>query len=59
MATFLNDYLPPEGFFKTRDALFELINAYVKPQGYAFITQKLIRGPNGFSKVFFICNGNR
>ena len=59
MATFLDDCLPPEGFFETRDALFELINAYVKPRGYAFITQRLIHGPSGFLRVFFVCDGSR
>ena len=59
MATFSNDYLPPEGFFETRDALFESINAYAKPRGYAFTTQRSIRGPNGFSRVFFACDRSR
>ncbi|CCF33606.1 hypothetical protein CH063_05762 [Colletotrichum higginsianum] len=38
MATFLDDCLPPEGLFESREALIESINAYVKPRGYAFTT---------------------
>ncbi|KAL2259431.1 hypothetical protein VTK26DRAFT_6895 [Humicola hyalothermophila] len=33
-----NDCLPPEGFFETREALYQSINAYAKPRGYAFTT---------------------
>ncbi len=47
MATFPDDCLPPEGFFESRQALFESINAYAKPRGYAFIIQRSIREKNG------------
>ena len=56
MATFSDDCLPPEGFFEIRNALFELINAYAKPRGYIFTTQRSIHGPSGFSRVFFACD---
>ena len=59
MATFSDDCLPPEGFFETREALFESINAYAKPRGYAFTTQRSIRAPSGFSRVFFACDRSR
>ena len=39
MATFPNDCLPPEGFFKSRQASYKSINLYAKPRGYAFTTK--------------------
>ncbi|KAL2020520.1 hypothetical protein VTK56DRAFT_8320 [Thermocarpiscus australiensis] len=59
MATFPDDCLPPEGFFETRETLYQSINAYAKPRGYAFTTQRSIRDANGFSRVFFACDRSR
>ncbi|EAQ84702.1 hypothetical protein CHGG_08716 [Chaetomium globosum CBS 148.51] len=59
MATFPDHCLPPEGIFETRKALFESINAYAKPRGYAFTTQRSIRGPGGFLRLFFACDRSR
>ena len=59
MATFPDDCLPPEGFFESRNALFESINSYAKPRGYAFTTQRSFRRPDGFLKVYFACDRSR
>jgi len=59
MATFADDCLPPEGFFESRNALFESINSYAKPRGYAFTTQRSFRRPGGFLKVYFACDRSR
>ncbi|KAL2888806.1 putative Mutator-like element transposase [Ceratocystis lukuohia] len=56
MAAFLNDCLPPEGFFESRKALFESINSYAKPRGYAFTTQRSVCERNGFWKVYYACD---
>ena len=34
-ATFPDDWLPPEDFFESREALFKSINTYAEPRGYA------------------------
>ncbi|KAL2137775.1 hypothetical protein VTI28DRAFT_8314 [Corynascus sepedonium] len=59
MATFPDDCLPPEGFFETREALFGSINAYAKPRGYAFTTQRSVREKTGLLTVFFACDRSR
>ena len=59
MATFPDDCLPPEGFFESRQALFESINAYAKPRGYAFTTKRSTRERNGFFSVIFACDRSR
>ena len=59
MATFPDDCLPPEGFFESREALFESINLYAKIRGYAFTTQRSFRRPDGLLKVYFACNRSR
>jgi len=37
------NYLPPEGYFESREALFVSINAWAKSRGYEFTTQRSIR----------------
>ena len=59
MATFPDDCLPPEGFFESRQTLYESINAYAKPRGYAFTTQRSTKGDNGFLKVFYAYDRSR
>ena len=59
MATFADDCLPPEGHFESRQALFEAINLWAKPRGYAFITQRSAKEKNGFLRVYFACDRSR
>ena len=59
MATFSDDCLPPEGFFESRQALYESINLYAKPRGYAFTTKRSTRERNGFFSVIFACDRSR
>ena len=59
MATFPDDCIPPEGFFESRKALFESINLYAKPQGYAFITRRSTWEKNGHLSVVFACDHSR
>ena len=39
-AAFVDDVLPPEGIYSSRESLFEAINSWAKPRGYAFTTGK-------------------
>jgi hypothetical protein len=59
MATFPDDCLPPEGFFESRQALFESINAYAKPRGYAFTTAKSTTEKTGRTTVTYACDRSR
>ena len=59
MSAFTDDCLPPIGFFESRQALFESINAYAKPRGYAFTTKRSTREKNGFLSVIFACDRSR
>ena len=59
MATFPDDCLPPEGFFESRQALFESINAYAKPRGYAFTTHRSTKEKTGLSTVIYACDRSR
>ena len=58
-AAFPDDCLPPEGFFESRQALFESINAHAKSRGYAFVIRRSTQRSNGYSKVFFACDRSR
>ena len=59
MATFPDDCLPPEGFFESRQALFESINTWAATRGYAFTTQRSSRERNGYLKIFYACDRSR
>jgi len=59
MATFPDDCLPPEQYFESRQALFESINTWAKPRGYAFITQRSTKEKNGTSTVIYACDRSR
>ena len=59
MATFPGDCLPPEGHFESQQALFESINTWAKPRGYAFTTQRSARERNGFLRVYYACDRSR
>jgi hypothetical protein len=56
MATFPGDCLPPERYSESRQALFELINAWAKPRGYAFTTLSSTKEKNGTSTVIYACD---
>ena len=56
MATFADDCLPPEGHFESRQALFESINSWAKPRGYAFTTQRSTNEKNGTLTVIYACD---
>jgi len=47
----VKSYLPPEGYFESREALFVLINAQAKSRGYEFTTQRSIREKNDFLTI--------
>lgn len=56
MASFPDDCLPPEGYFESRNALFESINLWATTRGYAFTTQRSTREKNGYSTVIYACD---
>ena len=51
---FPDDSLPPEGEYELRDALFEAINAWAKPRGYAFITRRSTKERSGKRTITFL-----
>lgn len=55
-ASFADDCLPPERSFESRQALFESINSWAKPRGYAFSTQRSTKEKNGTSTVIYACD---
>lgn len=55
-AAFSNDCLPPEGEYNSRDALFEAINAWAAPRGYAFTTGKSTKEKTGKRTVTYSCD---
>lgn len=57
--TFVEDILPREGLYKSREALLAAINSWVKPRGYAFTTGKSTKTPNGRVKVVYACDRNK
>lgn len=59
MDAFPDDCLPPERFFESRQALFESINSWAKPRGYAFITQRSTKEKNGTLTVIYACDRSR
>lgn len=58
-ATFVDDALPPEDIYKSRESLLTAINSWAKPRGYAFTTGKSTKTPNGRIKVVFACDRNK
>lgn len=55
----MEDVLPPEGLYESREALLTAINSWAKPRGYAFTTGKSTKTPNGRVKVVFACDRNK
>jgi hypothetical protein len=48
--------LPPLATYPSREALFETIQAWAKPRGYAFINGKSKKTASGRCKVYFACD---
>jgi hypothetical protein len=48
--------LPPLAVYQSKQALFEAIQAWAKPRGYAFTTSKSKRIGEGRQKVYFACD---
>lgn len=57
--TFVDDALPPEGVYESRESLLAAINSWAKPRGYAFTTGKSTRTANGRIKVVYACDRNK
>jgi hypothetical protein len=47
---------PPLAIYPSREALFEAIQAWAKPRGYAFITSKSKKIEDGRYKVYYACD---
>ena len=43
--TFVDDALPPEGIYESRESLLTAINSWAKPRGYSFTTGKIHEDP--------------
>jgi hypothetical protein len=50
--------LPPLATYPSREALFEAIQSWAKLHGYAFVTGKSKKVPNGLQKVYYACDRN-
>ena len=48
--------MPPQAYYASREALFEAIQAWAKPHGYAFITGKSKKLESGCIKVYYTCD---
>ena len=59
LTIFPDDCLPPEGFFESREALFESINAYARPRGYAFTTGRSTTEKTARTTVTYACDRGR
>lgn len=57
--SFVDDVLPWEGTYESRESLFKAINSWAKPRGYAFTTGKSSKTPNGRVKIVYACDRNR
>jgi hypothetical protein len=48
--------LPPEAVYTSKEALFEAIQSWAKPRGYAFATTRSKRLPDQRQKVYYACD---
>ena len=48
--------LPPPSLYPSKDALFEAIQAWARPHGYAFTTGKSKKAESGRIKVYYACD---
>ncbi|KAJ2975527.1 hypothetical protein NQ176_g5473 [Zarea fungicola] len=53
---FPDDCLPPEDEYSSREALYAAINAWAASRGYAFVTGRSRKTPNGRQQVVFSCD---
>ncbi|KAM3468043.1 hypothetical protein MY5147_008326 [Beauveria neobassiana] len=53
---FSHDCLPPEDEYSSREALYAAINTWAASRGYAFVTGRSRRTPNGRQQVVFTCD---
>src|SRR6478735_10516566 len=56
---FPDDFLPPEGEYESREALFEAINAWAATRGYAFITGRSTKEKTGRRTITYMCDRRR
>jgi hypothetical protein len=56
---FPQDCLPPEASYASREALYEAINGWAKPRGYAFISGRSTKERSGKTTVTFTCDRAR
>lgn len=56
LRSFSDDCLPPERTFESKEDLFEFINAWAAPRGYAFTTKKSTRSRSGRQTVTYGCD---
>ncbi|RKK11249.1 hypothetical protein BFJ66_g18302 [Fusarium oxysporum f. sp. cepae] len=59
MDQFPDDCLPPEHTYASRDDLFQAINRWAAPRGYAFVTGRSNKGKSGRLTVYFTCDRAR
>ncbi|KAM5528545.1 hypothetical protein FOXYSP1_19026 [Fusarium oxysporum f. sp. phaseoli] len=56
VTSFPEDCLPPERDYESRDALFQAINTWALPRGYAFTTGRSSRSTSGRQIVTYACD---
>jgi hypothetical protein len=56
---FPDDVLPPESDYDSRKAVFDHINSWARPRGYAIITGRSSKTSNRRVKVTFTCDKNK
>ncbi|KAG6980171.1 Misshapen-like kinase 1 [Fusarium oxysporum f. sp. albedinis] len=59
MDQFPEDCLPPEHTYASRDDLFQAINDWASPRGYAFVTGRSNKSKSGRLTVYFTCDRAR
>jgi hypothetical protein len=48
--------LPPEATYPTREALYEAIQSWAKPRGYAFTGSSSKKSSSGRIKAYYLCD---
>jgi len=56
MEQFPSDCLPPEAIYPSRDNLFQAINGWAKPRGYAFTTARSSKARSGLLTITYVCD---
>jgi hypothetical protein len=57
--SFADDCLPPEIEYESREALFQAINSWAAPRGYAFINGRSTKERSGKQTITYICDRRR